>query len=64
MQTGETSRIPRGKLADEGDVTWTLSPIGDPQAIVQLSLILDELRNRAAQWAASKKVSKTSGPLL
>ena len=59
---GETSRFPRGKLANMSEVTQILSAIekGDPQAAEQLlPLVYDELRQLAAQKLAQEKPGQT-----
>src|SRR5262245_4598004 len=59
---GETSRVPRGKLANMSEVTQILAAIeqGDPHAAEQLlPLVYDELRKLAAQKLAQEKPGQT-----
>jgi RNA polymerase sigma factor (TIGR02999 family) len=58
----ETSKFPRGKLADSSEVTQILSAIerGDPAAAAHLlSLDYDELRRLAAALIAHKQPGQT-----
>src|SRR5262249_54460108 len=59
---GETSRVPRGKLATMSDVTRILSAIekGDPQAASHLlPLVYDELRKLAAEKLTQERPGQT-----
>jgi RNA polymerase sigma factor (TIGR02999 family) len=59
---GETSRFPRGKLANMSEVTQILSAIerGDAHAAEQLlPLVYDELRRLAARRLAQEKPGQT-----
>src|SRR5262249_4632994 len=59
---GETSRLPRDKLASMSEVTRILSAIeqGDPNAADQLlPLVYDELRRLAAHKLAQEKPGQT-----
>src|SRR5262245_46430575 len=62
---GETSRFPRGKLANMSEVTQILSASerGDPRAAEQLlPLVYDELRKLAAERLAQERPGQTLQP--